>query len=575
MRLPFLMVLAHLSLTALAAGCGASPGSLDNDASQGLDVVDSYLADLSTDASALELPGDSGAPLELPSDSLDTSGNEDLDTFLLETDADPLGTDTAICPPPSLSITVNDIPADMNGSTTFTNAEGVEENFQLLLPTWDFVLNLIVDCPCGCPVEEVRLAYQVGDEVVEMPGAQGDLQVVDNGMWVHFTEETALPEAQELTLQATLFDPSGIASPLATLTVATTARTNMLHPFDLEDPWLLVYHRDHYTISLAEAAAGKLEVTSVAAPNGLDDFLEDLWLVGLGTAAPTSEFAAFECDNASGGNECLARQLLERIRARSHLPFYLTPDGEATPGSVPVRFYVEGEPGAPDPEMFQYQYLQGDESEKAFSMMGFGGGDLSQSWVGMSESVDVNNTHNENNARFGYGCFTTSLMRFFYEAIDSDPSLYALAEIALAGILPPMGGVPIGEMVGDELVLDFDIPANELSPAQKSRRLTLDTTMDVLATGLAALNTHEIGHSLGLVAKGPPPGGLFGGATMASFIVNPVGSKGAHISTAGPNLMEAGPGSGNNDSMDIDMLLTPFFFNELNLAYLRGRVLVD
>ena len=38
--------------------------------------------------------------------------------------------------------------------------------------------------------------------------------------------------------------------------------------------------------------------------------------------------------------------------------------------------------------------------------------------------------------------------------------------------------------------------------------------------------------------------------------------------------MEAGPGSGN-DSMDINMLLTPFFFNELNLAYLRGRILVD
>ncbi len=476
------------------------------------------------------------------------------------------------CSPPSLTLTVNEIPASMNGSTTFTNNGGDEEEFHLLLPTWDFVINMTTDCPCGCPLELAQLAYQVDGELVQMVEARDALQSDGNQMFVQIAETMALPEADELTLVATLFDPCGKDSE-AHLTVATAVRSNLLHPFDLEDPWLLVYHRDHYSIALVEIADGKFEVNSDEIPNGIDDFLEDLWLVGLGTANPTPEFAAFECDGAVGGSECLARQLLQRIRTKSHVPFFLSPTGESGPGSVPVRFFIEGEPGAPDPATFAYQYLLGDESKKSFSMMGFGGGDLSQSWVGMSESVDVNNTHNENNAKFGYGCFTTSLMRFFYEAIESDPSLYALAEVALAGILPPMGGVAIGEMEGDQRVIDFTYPAEELSPSEKSRRVTLDTTMDILATGLAALNTHETGHSLGLVAKGPPPGGLFGSTTQASFITTPTGSKGAHIATEGPNLMESGPGSGN-DSIDINMLLTPFFFNDLNLAYLRGRVLV-
>jgi hypothetical protein len=478
------------------------------------------------------------------------------------------------CPPPTVAMTVNGIPAPMNGSTSYINNEGVDEEFHLLLPTWDFVINLTVECPCGCPLELAQLAYEVDGELVQMVAARDALESDGNEMFVRLTEEMALLVAEELTLRAIVFDQCGEQGK-AGLTVATSTRSAMVDPFDLEDPWLLVYHRDYYTVDLVEVADGAFEVSSIEAPNGRDDFLEDLWLVGLGTASPTPEFAAFECDGAVGGSECLARQLLERIRTKSHLPFFLTPEGEPGPGSVPIRFIIEGEPGAPNPADFSYQYLQGDEAEKSFSMMGFGGGDLAQNWVGMSESIDVNNTHNENNAKFGYGCFTTSLMRFFYKAIDSDPTLYALAEVALAGILPPMGGVPIGELPGDQRVIDLTYPTEELSPSEKSRRLTFDTTMDILATGLAALNVHETGHSLGLVAKGPPPGGLFGSATMASFITNPLGSKGAHIATEGPNLMEAGPGSGNNDSIDINMLLTPFFFNELNLAYLRGRVLVN
>ncbi len=308
--------------------------------------------------------------------------------------------------------------------------------------------------------------------------------------------------------------------------------------------------------------------------NGIDDFLEDLWLAGIGSAAPTAEFAAMDCGVPGGGNGCLAWELLERIRAKAYAPLGCQDNLDNSPECIPLRFAIEDEADAPTPDLFAYETLQGGEENRAFSMIGFGGGDLNESWVGLSESLDFTNSHNENNAKFGYGCFTTSLMRFFYQLIAQDPTLYALAEVALAPILPSMGGVPIGEMEGDQRVADFTLPASELVGVEKSRRLTLDTTIDVLATGLAALMVHEIGHSVGLVPLGPPPKGLFGGAKMASFVTNPAGSTGAHIDTEGPNLMQSGPGSGNMNSLDVNMLLTPFFFNPLNRAYLQGRVLV-
>ena len=49
---------------------------------------------------------------------------------------------------------------------------------------------------------------------------------------------------------------------------------------------------------------------------------------------------------------------------------------------------------------------------------------------------------------------------------------------------------------------------------------------------------------------------------------------GPHIDTAGPNLMAAGPGSGNDKALDISFLMQPFFFEPLSLAYLQGRLVV-
>jgi len=573
---------ALLVVACLLAGCGG------NDALH--DALDAASETASNDSVHRPADGYSEGFADVPGESA-----TDGEAFFLDSDetlipdrvgeAGPMetvGTEALFCDcvPPTLSITVNDIPYDMNGSVPYLDDSGMLQPFHLALPTQGFVVNLEVECECGC--DPVASAFSF-----DMPAgglAAGTnlwplFEEAGNGKrFLRMTPGLSLPVAPAVLLVGHAVDICGQESTAAALTVETVEMTPLLHPFDIEDPWLLTYHRDHYTVTLVEDGPEATHVEAEAASNGIDDFLEDLWTVGLGCESPTAEFAAVECEGGTGGNECLARELLRRTREKAYKPFLCGPDGSKGEDSVSIRFYIEGEPEAPESDTFEYQFLDQVEGGvppggKAFSILGFGGGDLSKSWVGMSETMDLHNVRNENNGKFGYGCFTTSLVRFFYEYLGKDPNLYALAKTALADLLPVMGGVAVGELPGDELLIDFSVADEDLPKELVMRRKTLDTLLDVLATGLGALAAHEIGHSLGLVPKGAPPLGLFAGETQASFITNPDGSKGPHIDTAGPNLMQAGPGSGNN-KLDISMLLTPFFFNELNLAYLQGHLVV-
>jgi hypothetical protein len=93
--------------------------------------------------------------------------------------------------------------------------------------------------------------------------------------------------------------------------------------------------------------------------------------------------------------------------------------------------------------------------------------------------------------------------------------------------------------------------------------------VDSLARVVATILAHEIGHSIGLVANGAPSPGLFGGEYNASF-AGPYTTD-YHIDTPGNNIMAAAISftsaiaSGSN---------VPHF-NEMNMAYLLERILVE
>ena len=110
--------------------------------------------------------------------------------------------------------------------------------------------------------------------------------------------------------------------------------------------------------------------------------------------------------------------------------------------------------------------------------------------------------------------------------------------------------------------------APENDQAQEDRYNDLYTAADALGRAVAAILAHEVGHSIGLVANGPPPTGLFGGETNAAFAeywTDPY-----HLDTVGNNIMVA--------AMSYTVMQyrgsRALTFNELNMAYLLERILL-
>ncbi len=424
---------------------------------------------------------------------------------------------------------------------------------------------------CGCDDDALE-AQLATDAAMPISGMEANFTSEGEGTWRwDVQEDTALPPPGA-GLCARVTDACGNPTEWICLQVELVESTPALHPFQPPDPWLLVWRRDHRSIGLTEDEDG-FGVWSDAGANGTWDFLEDLWLLGLGTPEPTPQWAALDCDWAQGGNECAARAVLEATRPEAY-KFYFK-DADGTCGAcADIVFLIEGEEGAPTPGSFQYETLMGDETTREFSMIGFGGGDLQDSLVGLSESIDPRNEGNEDNAKEGYGCLTTSLVRYIIQALEDDPGLADIANTMFGPVMPSLGGVPFGEHPEDHLVIDPEFPDDELSAEALQRRKTWDFMVDIMGFGLAALTVHEIGHSVGLVAYGAPPYGLFGSEKNADFVENPGGSAGAHLDTVGLNLMQAGPGSGNGIEISADLLTSSVGFNELNTAYLKGQVLI-
>jgi hypothetical protein len=82
---------------------------------------------------------------------------------------------------------------------------------------------------------------------------------------------------------------------------------------------------------------------------------------------------------------------------------------------------------------------------------------------------------------------------------------------------PAQGGVPIGADPADTWLLDAGFDAQSATPAQRAREAQLRDALDAFAQIVAVGAAHEVGHTLGLSAPGPAPGGLFGGTQGVSF----------------------------------------------------------
>jgi hypothetical protein len=86
-----------------------------------------------------------------------------------------------------------------------------------------------------------------------------------------------------------------------------------------------------------------------------------------------------------------------------------------------------------------------------------------------------------------------------------------------APLLPALGGTPIGEDAQDAAVLAEGFDPGLATPAQRARAAQIEDALDAFAQVVAVATAHEVGHTLGLSAPGPPPAGLYGGSAGATL----------------------------------------------------------
>ncbi|MBM4371482.1 MAG: hypothetical protein FJ098_07495, partial [Deltaproteobacteria bacterium] len=233
----------------LLAGCGAAePGAPGDVAGPELREVSSPTdapADVGTD------PGSDPGP-ELPQDAA-ADILEELPDVAAETNLDLPGGDdgprACDCPGPSVRVTLNNIPATMNGSEPYVANDLLEHAFHLALPTRGFLWQVVTDCPCG----------GCGDGLEAGLGEQGGYEEwFTDGQW---DVDQDLP-AGPAELCARVTDGCGNMSPWACLPTEIVVMTPALHPFQPPDPWLLVWRRDHRTIT----AGGEGEAPVLSEP---------------------------------------------------------------------------------------------------------------------------------------------------------------------------------------------------------------------------------------------------------------------------------------------------------------------
>ena len=531
----------------------AAPDGAANDAHDGFAAADSAEIPDASDAPDRPDIADDTPPHDAaePTPDLAAEPGPDLATDVTSADGaspdgsdadDATSADTGPPVPPALFLTVDAIPAAMNGSVPFLDNDGVDKAFRLAVPRQGFTLDVTVT-PGSAPLEPSTLVVTADVAVGDLP-AGADLG--PRFAWSDATHATwrvdlDFPIAWPVTVTARATAVDGQPSADAAFAFEVRELTPDLDPFETPDLWLLDFRRDAWSIAVVEGPAD-FAVTSTPGANGVADF--DEMLAALGFLGPDSEF-----------NQAFVQRFRAELRANLHAMFLLAQDGSFTDDSVRIRIAFDGEPDAPEP---------GEYSEDGgFSMMAVGGDSLNPDgtptgYLGMSW-LDWNNTGPDDNSGVEHGVFFTALMR---------------KTAGLAGLKPllsltvPATGTPLGGLQGDALLLDPAYsPPNDADPLHKKRSTLVKLFFKVGGIGLAALTAHEMGHSLGLVAPGAPPAGLFGGACLASFVLSC--SDGAHVDTAGANLMQSGK------SLNVSDFLTSYpRFEPLSLAYLQRRLVV-
>jgi hypothetical protein len=461
--------------------------------------------------------------------------------------------DLAPAAPPSLLLTVNELPVEMNGSQPYTQkADNVPHDFRVRVNRADFTLDAEPPAASG-PIDwsTLRVACDqpltFSDATTLAANTSFGIERFEAGAapgWkrVHFTGN-ALPDGVAVRCSAAVDGPGGHAESAVPFLAGTLPPA--LDPFPKPDTWLVVLSRDIFKLDIVKQPNGTEIINSIYVPtgNGQPDFDEPFYELGLFSRKSPQT------------TQQVRGMVLALIRAEAYRILNLGSDGSIGTDSVRMKLFFEGDSGAPKAA----DYAGG---AGGFSMIALGGDgtpqDQADKIVGTAD-IDWNNRVENDDTVYGRGVYPTSIIR---QALANSLSL------AVLGSILPSIGTPIGESPLDPILLapDFD-PKTSTNDDAVSRYQTFQFALQLVSIALASTLCHEMGHSLGLVPSGPTPRGLFAEMPGLNFTVNDV--DGAHIDTPGLNVMQTGKVTNWTEALDSRPR-----FNELNLAYLRRRLVV-
>jgi hypothetical protein len=275
--------------------------------------------------------------------------------------------------------------------------------------------------------------------------------------------------------------------------------------------------------------------------NDTEDFIDDMVRLGFNTAG-----------DPSGTNAYMQKVLLDGILAKANHIYHRGSRGEPLDnGTVQLRFLTR-EPtllphmqiglGGLDPEGDRTR-VYGSEST----------GVLGRAYYDYRNS---NPTERNTATSPGLGVFPAEM--WLYQAHiheQSYPSFQTQFASRFLAICPNMGGTSAGNNPYDAAVLTASFDYDSATPSQRARWNAVMSAADDWAAVIGVILAHEVGHSVGLVAPGAMPNGLFGDSSL-------------HDSYASAAEVMA-PSVGYNAMTSLD-----YQFRDIDLAYLRMRILL-
>ena len=275
--------------------------------------------------------------------------------------------------------------------------------------------------------------------------------------------------------------------------------------------------------------------------SGTPDFDDDMLRLGFATAG-----------DPAGTNAYVRSLLLDGILAQANRLYGRGARGEPTDsGSVALRFTKRAPIALPHMQMA----LGGLDPE----------GDRTRGYGAESTGVLGRAYYDYRNGNIadrniasspGLGVFPAEMWLYQTDIhLQVWPSFQTVFAQRFRPLCPDMGGTAAGSHPLDAQVLRADFDPNTGTSPQRARYFTVMEAADDWATVIGIILAHEVGHSVGLVAPGAAPSGLFGDSSL-------------HDTYAGAAEVMA-PSVGYEAMTSLE-----YQFRDIDLAYLRQRVLL-